>query len=175
MEEANFRILIADRIAQEGIELLRSQLPEAHIDIQLGLKPEQLRASIGNYTALIVRSETQVTGEILAAARRLKIVGRAGVGVDNIDIEAATRQGIMVVNSPTGNIVAAAEHTIAMLMALARHVPAANSSMKAGKWEKSRFLGVEVRNKILGIRRPGESGQRGSATRPGAGNAGYRL
>ncbi len=151
MEEANFRILIADRIAQEGIELLRQELPEAQIDVQTGLKPEQLRARIGEYTALIVRSETQVTADILAAAQRLKIVGRAGVGVDNIDIDAATRQGIMVVNSPTGNIIAAAEHTIAMLMAMARHVPAANSSMKAGKWEKSRFLGVEVRNKTLGI------------------------
>ena len=106
---------------------------------------------IGDYTGLIVRSETQVTSDVLAAATQLKIVGRAGVGVDNIDIEAATRLGIMVVNSPTGNIVAAAEHTIAMLMALARHVPAANSSMKAGKWEKNRFLGVEVRNRTLGI------------------------
>ena len=149
--EEEIRILIADRIAQEGIDLLRSQLPEAHIDIQFGLKPDQLKSIIGAYTALIVRSETQVTGEILAAAKQLKIVGRAGVGVDNIDIEAATRQGIMVVNSPTGNIVAAAEHTIAMLMALARHIPEASSSTKAGKWEKNRFLGVEVRNKVLGI------------------------
>ncbi len=145
------RVLIADRIAQEGIDLLRSQLPEAQIDVHLGLKPEQIRGIVGDYTALIVRSETQVTSEILAAAKKLKIVGRAGVGVDNIDIEAATRQGIMVVNSPTGNIVAAAEHTIAMLMALARHLPAASSSIKAGKWEKNRFLGVEVRNKVLGI------------------------
>ena len=150
MEEA-INILIADRIAQEGIDLLRAQLPEAHIDVDYGVTPEQLKGKIGTYTALVVRSETQVTGEILAAADTLKIVGRAGVGVDNIDIEAATRRGIMVVNSPTGNIVAAAEHTIAMLMALARHIPAASSSTKAGKWEKSRFLGVEVRNKTLGI------------------------
>ena len=149
--EEEINILIADRIAQEGIDLLRSQLPEAHIDAHYSLKPEQLKDMIGNYTALVVRSETQVTSEILAGADKLKIVGRAGVGVDNIDIEAATRHGIMVVNSPTGNIVAAAEHTIAMLMALARHIPAASSSTKAGKWEKSRFLGVEVRNKILGI------------------------
>jgi len=149
--EEDINILIADRIAHEGIDLLRGQLPEAHIDIEYGLKPEQLKGKIGKYTALVVRSETQVTGEILEAAEKLKIVGRAGVGVDNIDIEAATRRGIMVVNSPTGNIVAAAEHTIAMLMALARHIPAASSSTKAGKWEKSRFLGVEVRNKVLGI------------------------
>ncbi len=150
-EVAPVRILVSDKIAQEGIDLLQKELPEAHIDLSTGLTHEQLLACIGNYTALIVRSETQVTGDILAAASKLKIVGRAGVGVDNIDTEAATRQGIMVVNSPTGNIVAAAEHTIAMLMALARHVPAANSSMKAGKWEKSRFLGTEVRHKTLGV------------------------
>src|SRR6266571_3323003 len=148
---ATIKILITDRIAREGIELLRTQLPDAQIDERPGMKPEQLRAIIGEYMALIVRSETQVTSDILAAASQLKIVGRAGVGVDNIDIEAATRQGIMVVNSPTGNIIAAAEHTVAMLMALARQIPPANSSMKAGKWEKSRFVGVEVRNKVLGI------------------------
>ena len=145
------RILITDRIAQEGINFLRAELPEAQIDQRPGLSPEQLKAIIGNYHALIVRSETQVTADILVAATNLKIVGRAGVGVDNIDTTAATQRGIMVVNSPTGNIIAAAEDTIAMLMALARHIPAANSSMKAGKWEKSKFLGVEVRNKVLGI------------------------
>ncbi len=145
------RILITDRIAREGIDLLRSQLPEAQIDERPGLQPEQLKAIIGAYTALIVRSETQVTSDILDAATHLKIIGRAGVGVDNIETTAATRQGIMVVNSPTGNIVAAAEHSIAMLMALARQIPAANASTKTGKWEKSRFLGVEVRNKVLGI------------------------
>lgn len=145
------KILITDRIAHEGVKLLRTQLPEAQIDERPGLKPEQLKAIIGEYTALIVRSETQVTSDVLALAHSLKIVGRAGVGVDNIDTNAATRQGIIVVNSPTGNIIAAAEHTIAMLMSLARHVPAANASMKAGKWEKSRFLGIEVRNKVLGV------------------------
>jgi D-3-phosphoglycerate dehydrogenase len=145
------KILITDRIAREGIELLRTQLPQAQIDEQPGIKQERLKAIIGEYHALIVRSETQVTGDILTAATRLKIVGRAGVGVDNIDTETATRQGIMVVNSPTGNIIAAAEHTIGLLMAMARQIPAANSSTKTGHWEKSRFLGVEVRNKILGI------------------------
>ena len=150
-EEEAMKILITDRIAKEGIDLLHHELPKAQIDERPGLKPDILKAIIGEYDALIVRSETQVTGDILAAATRLKIVGRAGVGVDNIDIEAATRLGIMVVNSPTGNIIAAAEHTITMLMALARQIPAANSSIKAGKWEKSRFLGVEVRNKVLGI------------------------
>ena len=145
------KILITDRIAQEGIDLLHFQLPEAQVDERPGLKPDELKAIIGDYHALIVRSETQVTSDVLAAATNLKIVGRAGVGVDNIDTEAATRQGIIVVNSPTGNIIAAAEHTIAMLMSLARHIPAAAASIKAGKWEKSRFLGVEVRNKVLGV------------------------
>ncbi len=148
---ATVSILVADSIAQEGLDLLRTELPDAQIDVRTGLKPDQLRAIIGEYSALIVRSATQVTADILAEAGQLKIVGRAGVGVDNIDTEAATNRGIMVVNSPTGNIVAAAEHTIAMLMALARHVPAASSSIKAGKWEKNRFMGVEVRNKTLGV------------------------
>jgi D-3-phosphoglycerate dehydrogenase len=145
------KILITDRIAHEGIDLLREQLPEVHIDERPGIKPDELKAIIGNNTALMVRSETQVSADILAAATQLKIVGRAGVGVDNIDTEAATRQGIIVVNSPTGNIIAAAEHSVAMLMALARHIPTATASMKAGKWEKSRLVGVEVRNKVLGV------------------------
>ena len=158
------KVLITDRIAQEGIDLLRTQLPDVQVDERFGLQPEQLKAIIGDYTALIVRSETQVTGDILAAASRMKIVGRAGVGVDNIDTETATRHGIMVVNSPTGNIVAAAEHTIAMLMSLARQVPAANASIKMGKWEKSRFLGVEVRHKTLGIIGLGKVGTEVAAT-----------
>src|SRR3989440_959269 len=145
------KILITDRIAKEGVALLRTELPQAQIDERPGMKPDQLKAIIGEYHALIVRSETQITEDILAAATHLKIVGRAGVGVDNIDTETATRQGIMVVNSPKGNIIAAAEHTIGLLMAMARQIPAANSSTKTGHWEKSRFLGVEVRNKILGI------------------------
>jgi D-3-phosphoglycerate dehydrogenase / 2-oxoglutarate reductase len=147
----DIKILITDKVAREGIDLLRAQLPEAQIDERPGLKPEQLKAIIGEYSALIVRSETQVTGDVLAAASRMKIVGRAGVGVDNIDTEAATQQGIIVVNSPTGNIIAAAEHSVAMLMALARRIPAADTSIKAGKWEKSKFLGVEVRHKTLGV------------------------
>jgi len=145
------KVLVADKIAQEGIDLLHAELPEAQIDVRTGLKPDQLRSIIGEYSALIVRSATEVTADILAEATLLKIVGRAGVGVDNIDTEAATNRGIMVVNSPTGNIVAAAEHTIAMLMSLARHVPEASSSTKAGKWEKNRFMGIEVRNRVLGV------------------------
>ncbi|TMC23227.1 MAG: hypothetical protein E6J34_03555 [Chloroflexi bacterium] len=145
------KILITDRIAPEGVQFLREQLPEACIDERLGLKPDELKAIIGNYMALLVRSETRVTSDILASATQLKVVGRAGVGVDNIDTEAAKRHGILVVNSPTGNSIAAAEHSIAMLLALARHIPTATASLRAGKWEKSRFVGVEVGNKVLGI------------------------
>jgi hypothetical protein len=152
------RILVADRIAQEGIDLLRQELPEAHIDIQPGLLPEQLLARIEDYAALIVRSETQVTAPILAAAKRLKIVGRAGVGLDNIDLVAAKRLGIQVVNAPTGNITAAAEHTIAMMMALARHIPAATSLMKAGTWGKKPFCGHRGASEDTWHHRPGQSG-----------------
>ena len=148
---ADTRILIADSIAEAGIDLLRRRLPLARINERPGLSPAQLREVIAQYSALIVRSATQVNADILAAATRLRVVGRAGVGLDNIDVEAAARRGIRVVNSPTGNVNAAAEHTIALLMALARLIPTAHSSMKAGRWEKSRFLGVEVRGKVLGI------------------------
>jgi D-3-phosphoglycerate dehydrogenase / 2-oxoglutarate reductase len=153
------RVLVTDSIAQEGVDLLRSQLPNAQIDVRLDLTAEQLQTVIGQYMALIVRSETRVTSDILAAATHLKIVGRAGVGLDNIDTEAAKRYGIAVVNSPWGNTIAAAEHTIALLLSLARHIPAANSSIRAGRWEKSHFLGVQVRNKVLGILGLGKVGK----------------
>ena len=156
---AAMRILVTDRIAQEGIDLLRTRLPNAQIDVRLDLTAQQLQAVIGQYTALIVRSETRVTSAILAAATQLKIVGRAGVGLDNIDTESAKRYGIAVVNSPGGNTIAAAEHTIALLLSLARHIPAATSSTRAGRWEKSHFLGVQVRDKVLGILGLGKVGK----------------
>jgi len=113
------RILMTDRTAQEGIALLLSQLPEVQVDVQLRLMPEQLWALIGSYSALIVCSETQVTDELLAAATHLQVVGRAGSRLDNIDLEAAIWRGVLVVNAPRGNVIAAAEHTIALLLALA--------------------------------------------------------
>ncbi len=146
------RILVTDSIAQKGIDLLRTHLPDAQIDVRLDLTAEQLLAVIGQYIALIVRSETRVTSGILAAATHLKIVGRAGVGLDTIDTEAAKRYGIAVVNSPDGN-------TIALLLSLARHIPAATSSTRAGRWEKSHFMGVQVRNKVLGILGLGKVGK----------------
>lgn len=142
------RILVADPVAPEGIDLLRSV---AHVDVKTGLPPEELVAMVGAYDALVVRSETRVTREVIEAGARLVAVGRAGVGVDNIDLQAATERGVIVVNAPQGNTVAAAEHTIALLMALARHVPQADASMRAGQWDRKSYIGTEVRGKVLGI------------------------
>ena len=142
------KVLVSDPIAKEGIELLQSQ---AEVDVRLGLKPEELIAIIGDYDALAVRSETKATAKVIEAGKRLQVIARAGVGIDNIDVEAATQRGIVVVNAPTGNTIAAAEHTIALMLALARHIPQAHTSLKSGEWRRADFVGVEVRNKILGV------------------------
>jgi D-3-phosphoglycerate dehydrogenase len=141
------RVLVTDRIAEDGLEILRS---EADVDVRLGISREELIDIIPSYQALVVRSETKVTADVLEACNLL-VIGRAGVGVDNIDIEAATRRGAIVVNAPEGNTIAAAEHTIALMMALARHIPDAHASLSSGKWERSKFLGVELRGKTIGI------------------------
>jgi D-3-phosphoglycerate dehydrogenase len=142
------RILVADPIAADGVERLREV---GEVDVVAGLSAADLVARIARYDALVVRSETKVTAELLAAARRLRVVGRAGVGVDNIDIEAATRHGVLVLNAPTGNTIAAAEHAVAMMLALARNIPAADASLRAGRWERSRLMGVELRDRTLGV------------------------
>jgi D-3-phosphoglycerate dehydrogenase len=121
------------------------------VDVKLGLKPDELISCIGEYDAIIVRSETQVTADIIKAGKKLQIIARAGVGLDNVDVNAATQQGVMVVNAPTGNTVAAAEHTLALMLALARNVPQAHGQLKAGKWNRKEFTGVELRNKTLGV------------------------
>jgi D-3-phosphoglycerate dehydrogenase len=145
-----YRVLVSDTLAPEGIESLR-QHPELQVDVKVGLKPAQLAQIIGPYHALVVRSATKVTREVIEQAASLKVIGRAGVGIDNVDLEAATRRGIVVMNSPLGNSVTTAEHTISMMMALARHIPAANASVKAGKWERNKYVGTEVCNKTLGV------------------------
>lgn len=142
------KILIADPVAEEGIQALQAV---AEVDIKLKLKPEELQSIISDYDALIVRSETYATADIIQAGKKLQIIARAGVGLDNIDVEAATRQGIVVVNAPTGNTTAAAEHTIALMLALARHIPQANARLKSGTWQRSDYLGTELKNKTLGI------------------------
>lgn len=142
------RVLCPEKLSPDGLALLRKTLD---VDEKKGLSPDELLQIIGEYDALLVRSETKVTASLLSAAKKLKVVARAGVGVDNVDVPAATKLGIVVVNSPSGNIQAAAEHTISLLMSMARHVPGACASVKAGKWERSKFVGVEVKGKTLGI------------------------
>ena len=149
-QRPRFRVLVSDPLSERGLAPLRAA-PDVQVDVRPGLPPEELRAAIPDYHALLVRSGTQVTRELIAAGRQLQVIARAGVGVDNIDIQAATQAGIVVVNAPTGNVVAAAEHTIALLMALARRIPQADRHVRAGQWQRSRFLGVEVRDKVLGI------------------------
>ena len=147
--EAPVRILVADPIAEDGVAAL--SIHGAEVDVKTGLSPDQLKSIIGEYDALVVRSETKVKADVLAAAERLRVVGRAGVGVDNIDLDAATEKGVVVVNAPTGNTISAAEHAIALMLALARHIPEANASLRSGKWERSKFMGLEVRGKTLGV------------------------
>ena len=142
------RVLVADPVAQDGIDLLGRR---ADVDVRTGLAADTLIEIIPAYDALVVRSETKVTAPVIEAGRRLQVVGRAGVGVDNIDIPAATARGIVVVNAPTGNTISAAEHTVGLMLALARHIPQADASMRAGEWTRSKFVGVEVRGKTLGV------------------------
>ncbi len=141
------RILVADPLSPAGIERLRAQ---AEVDERYPLKPDELLAILPDYDALIVRSGVKVTAKMIAAASRLRVIGRAGVGIDNIDVDAATRAGVIVVNAPTGNVIAAAEHTIGLLLALARKIPQADASMRRGEWDRHRFMGVELQDKVLG-------------------------
>ena len=143
------KVLVADKVADEGIELLREKGCE--VDVRLGMSPEELLETIPPYDALVVRSGTLVTREVIEAAPRLRVIGRAGVGIDNIDVDAATEHGAIVCNAPTSNIVSAAEHTMALMLACARKVPQANASMHTGKWERSEFTGIELYEKTLAI------------------------
>ena len=145
-----FRVLVSDTLAPQGIEVLK-RYPQLSCDIKTGLRPTELAGIIGPYHALIVRSSTKVTREVIDAASSLKVIGRAGVGIDNVELDPATRRGIVVMNSPLGNSVTTAEHAISMMMALARHIPAANAALKAGRWERNKFTGIELNNKTLGV------------------------
>lgn len=144
------RVLVCDPVAQEGIDFLRQQ-PDLEVEVRPKISPAELAEIIADYHALVVRSETKVKTDILDRAVNLKVIGRAGVGVDNIDVPAATARGIVVVNSPAGNTIAAAEHTIGMMLALARNIPQANRALKEGLWDRQRFTGVELRQKVLGV------------------------
>ncbi len=143
------KVLVSDSISPKGVDILKKA--GLVVDVKTGMKPEELKACIGEYDGLVIRSATKVTAEIIEAAERLKVIGRAGSGLDNVDKAAATKKGIVVMNTPGGNTVTTAEHSIAMLFAVARLIPQATASMKAGKWEKKKFMGVELFNKTLGI------------------------
>jgi len=144
------KVLVTDKFAPEGIELFK-QAPGITVDYRPGTKPEELKEIIGDYDGLAVRSATKVTKEIIDAGKKLRVIGRAGIGVDNIDVEYATQKGIVVMNTPGGNAVTTAEHTISLMLALARKIPQAYYSMKQKKWEKGKFTGVEIQGKTLGI------------------------
>ena len=144
------KILISDNLSKVGVDLLR-RAEQFQVDVNTGLKPEELKQIIGGYDALIVRSENKVTAEIIGAAENLKVIGRAGTGVDNIDVPSATARGVVVMNAAGGNSVTTAEHTISLMMSLARKIPQAHSKLKAGKWDKKSFMGAELAGKTLGV------------------------
>ena len=150
------RVLVAESVAQEGLDLLRAH---HEVDERIGLSRDELCAIVGDYDALIVRSQVQADAELIAAGTRLVVIGRAGVGVDNVDLDAATHAGITVVNAPTGNTIAAAEHTLALLYGLARRIAPADASMRRGEWKRSAFTGLELRGRTLGIIGLGKIGQ----------------
>lgn len=143
------KVLISDKMAPLATEIFKQKGVE--VDVKTGMSPDELKSCIGEYNGLAIRSSTKVTDDILAAATNLKVIGRAGIGVDNVDIPKATEAGVIVMNTPFGNSITTAEHTVSMMMALARSIPQANESTHAGKWEKSKFMGVELYGKTLGV------------------------
>jgi len=144
------KVLVSDNLGEVGIRMLEAE-PGIDVDVKTGLAPEELKEIIGDYDGLIIRSATQVTEDLLVRARRLKVVGRAGIGLDNVDIPEATRRGVVVMNTPDGNVITTAEHAIAMMMALARNVPQGTASLRAGRWDKKKLQGREIYGKTLGV------------------------
>jgi D-3-phosphoglycerate dehydrogenase len=147
---SNLKVLVSDKLSDAGLEILRG-FPGLEVDYKPGLKEDELREIIGTFDGLVIRSGSKVTAKVIEAAHRLKVVGRAGIGVDNVDIPAASKKGIIVMNTPTGNAVTTAEHAITLMLSLARKIPQATASMKAGKWEKTKFEGREISGKTLGV------------------------
>jgi D-3-phosphoglycerate dehydrogenase / 2-oxoglutarate reductase len=144
------KVLVSDALSEEGLKVFKES-KELTVDVKTDLKPDALKEIIKDYDALVVRSATKVTNEVIQAAKKLKVIGRAGVGLDNVDLEAATQKGIIVMNTPAGNTISTAEHTFSMILALSRNIPQANASTKKGEWKRSKFMGVEVYGKTLGI------------------------
>lgn len=144
------RILVADSISPKGIKELQAE-PDFDVDVRIGISPEELLASADRYHAIIVRSQTKITEEVLRKAINLKVIGRAGVGVDNIDVTVASSVGVVVMNTPAGNTISTAEHAFTLMLSLARHIPHAHASMKAGRWDRKKFQGAEIYNKTLAV------------------------
>src|SRR4030066_19243 len=149
MEEIQ-KILVSDPLSKKGLEIL-GRAQNLQYDLKPGLSPEELKKILPDYDGIIIRSETKLKSDIIEAGTRLRVIGRAGIGLDNVDLPAATKKGIVVMNTPQENAIAAAEHTIAMILSISRKIPQATASMKAGKWEKKKFMGVELYNKTLGL------------------------
>src|ERR1700709_570965 len=145
------RVLISDALSPAAVQIFKDRGIEVDFQPNLGKDKDKLAEIIGNYDGLAIRSAPRVTPKILERAKTLKVIGRAGIGVDNVDIPAATARGVIVMNTPFGNSITTAEHAIAMMFALAREIPEANASTQAGKWEKNRFMGVEITAKTLGV------------------------
>jgi len=150
VSQARYRILVTDTLADSGLELFRSQT-DVDLDYRPGLAGAELHREVATADAIVTRSGTAVTDELLSHAKQLRVVGRAGVGLDNVDVDASTRRGILVINAPTANILSATEHTMAMMLALCRNVPGADASVRRGEWKRSKFMGVELSGKTLGI------------------------
>ncbi len=145
------KVLVSDKLSKTAVQIFKDNGVEVDYLPDLGKDKDKLLEVIGQYDGLAIRSASKITEKIIAAADRLKVIGRAGIGVDNVDIPAATKKGIIVMNTPFGNSITTAEHAISLMLSLARQIPEADASTRAGKWEKNRFMGVEVTNKILGI------------------------
>lgn len=152
------KVLVSDPLSEVGVRIFENT-PGIEVDVKTGLSPDALKAIIGDYHGLVIRSATRVTADLIAAARRLRVIGRAGIGLDNVDIPAASQRGIAVMNTPLGNTITTAEHTMAMLMALSRNIPQATASLKAGRWEKKKLQGRELFNKTLGLIGAGNIGR----------------
>ena len=144
------KVLVSDRLGEAGIKMFKEE-EGIEVDVNTGLSPEDLKGIIGSYDALVIRSATKVTEDLLEAAKRLKVVGRAGIGLDNVDIPAATKRGVVVMNTPGGNVITTAEHAIAMILSLSRNIPDGTVSLKEGRWDKKKLQGREIYNKILGV------------------------
>src|SRR5919197_6222665 len=144
------KILVTDPLARQGLDVFKNT-PGFEVDVRIGLEPNELKTICVGYDGWVIRSGTKITAELIEAAKNLKVIGRAGVGFENIDVDAASKKGIVVMNTPGGNNVTTGEHAISLMMALARHIPQAVASLKSGKWDRNKFIGVELCNKTLGV------------------------